>query len=94
MKREVLHYTGRPNHCPGAIINGRRVPHGPGLRIPTADVSQRHEVDQGQVIVSTVVSGAGLCESCSRAEADERAERKRRASREHDGGQRGRERLG
>lgn len=93
--KEVTHYTGRPNHCPGAIIHGRRVPHGPGLRIPTADVSQRHEVDQGQVIVSTVVNGAGLCESCSRAEADERADRKRRAAGDFEGSRgRGRERVG
>ena len=64
MSVERVRYPGRPSHCPGAVLPGRRVKH--DADVPTADIVRRYP--DGEVVM---IAAAGLCSSCSALEAQE-----------------------
>lgn len=70
MSVERVRYPGRPSHCPGAVLPGRRVKH--DADVPTVDIVRRYP--DGEVVM---IAAAGLCSSCEALEQIDREQRRR-----------------
>lgn len=72
MSDEIHTYPGRPNWCPGALVDKRRVRH--PEPVPVADLVR--EEMRGGIPVRVIERGVtGLCSSCAALERGERESR-------------------